>query len=244
MDASETRAPGRICHDAADAALPKRMMGCEVPDEHGPPLSVRQSGMAQVFGQPVTDIRRKRQPLVTIALAAHADRARAPVDIVEPELSYLVAPQAKPDQQDQDCQIAIAINRADIAGRKKLPHLIGFKPLGQPGQSAAQDRRHGRDERAFRHAVHMQKAEERPQRRDRQLRHPAIQTWAKLHHEGGDIRRGQAPEVKTSSREPAVQKRAQAIEVPKGCPPRGLRPLAPAPARANGREWGQVPCVS
>ena len=71
------------------------MMGCEVPDEHGPPLSVRQSGMAQVFGQPVTDVRWKRQPLVTIALAAHADRARAPVDVVEPEPGNFAAPQAE-----------------------------------------------------------------------------------------------------------------------------------------------------
>ena len=116
---------------------------------------------------------------------------------IEPEPRDLVAPQAKPDQQGQDCQIAIANNRADIAGRKKLPHLIGFKPLGQPCQSAAQDRRHGRDERAFRHAVHMQKAEERPQRRDRQLRHPGVQARAPRHHEGGNIGRGQAPEVKT-----------------------------------------------
>ena len=62
----------------------------------------------------------------------------------------------------------------------------------------------------------MQKAEERPQRRYCKLRHPAIQTRAPSHHEGGDIGRGQAPEVKTSGREPAVQKRAQAIEIPKG----------------------------
>ncbi|MBW6506505.1 MAG: hypothetical protein K0B00_07125 [Rhodobacteraceae bacterium] len=119
---------------------------------------------------------------MTIALAWHADRARAPVDVVEPEPRDLVTPQAEADEQGQNGQIAVANNRAGIAGRKKAPHLIGFKPLGQPGQPAAQDRRHGRDERAFRHALHMQKAEERPQRRDRQLRHPANQTRAKLHH--------------------------------------------------------------
>ncbi len=108
VDAPEVRAPCGIRHDAADPARAESMMGREVPDEHGPPLRVRRSGMAQVFGQSAADIRRKGEPLVTIALAAHADRARAPVDIVEPEPSDLAAPQAEPDQQGQDRQIAAA----------------------------------------------------------------------------------------------------------------------------------------
>ena len=51
MDASETRTPGRIRHDAADAACAESVMRREVPDEHGPPLSVSRSGMTQILGQ-------------------------------------------------------------------------------------------------------------------------------------------------------------------------------------------------
>ena len=99
MNAPEARAPGCIRHDAAYTARPECVMGREVPDEHGPPQGVHRSGMAQILGQTATDIRRKREPFVTIALAAHADRARAPVDIVEPEPGDLAGPQAEPDQQ-------------------------------------------------------------------------------------------------------------------------------------------------
>jgi hypothetical protein len=132
--------------------------------------------------------------------------------------SPATSPRRRPSRtsRGQNCQIAVANGRAGIAGRQKAPHLIGLKPLGQPGQSAARNRRHGRDERAFRDAVEMQKAEERTQRRDRQLRHPAVQAWAPRDHEGGDIGRGQAPEFKTIGRHPAVQKRAQTIDIPKG----------------------------
>ena len=143
VDASETRASGRIRHDAAYTGSTKSMMGREVPDEHGPPLGVRRPSVAQVFRQSATDIRRKRKPLMTIAHAVHADRARAPIDVIEPEPGDFVAPQAKPKQKGQNCQIAVANNRADIAGRKKAPNLIGFKTLWQPCQSTAQDRRHG-----------------------------------------------------------------------------------------------------
>jgi len=205
----------------------------EVPDEHGPPQSVSRSGVAQILDQSAANIRRKRKPLVTIALAAHADRARAPVDVVEPELSYLVTPQAEADQQGQDRQIADANDRAGIAGRKKAPHLIGIETLGQPCQSATQDSRHGRDKRPFRDAVQMQKAEERTQRRDCQLRHPAVQARAPRHHEGGDIGRGQALQFKTIGRQPVVQKRAQAIDQPEPWTNRPSRSVDPATSRSG-----------
>ena len=96
-----------------------------------------------------------------IALAAEGDRARAPVDIVKREPGDLAAPQAEPDQQGQNRQIAAADWCAGIACGKKAPHLIGLEPLGQPGEPAAGDHRHGTDERPFRDAVQMQKAEER-----------------------------------------------------------------------------------
>ena len=53
---------------------------------------------------------------MTIALAAHADLARAPIDVVKPEPRDRVAPQAEADQLGQDGQIAAANSRADIAG--------------------------------------------------------------------------------------------------------------------------------
>lgn len=151
--------------------------------------------MAQIFCQSATDIWRKGQSLVTITLAAHAERAGAPVDIVEPEPGNFATPQAEPDQQGQDRQIANANDRAGIAGREKAPNLIGCEPLGQPGQSATQDLRHDRDKRALRHAIQMEKAQERPQRRNRQLRHAGVQAGAPSHYEGGDIDRGQTPEI-------------------------------------------------
>lgn len=166
VDAPEVGAPGGIRYNTAHPAWSKGMMRREVPHKDRPALGVRRSGMAQVFGQSPADIRRKGHQLVAVALAAHADRARAPVDVVEPEPRDLVTPQAEADEQGQNGQIAVANNRAGIAGRKKAPHLIGFKPLGQPGQPAAQDRRRDRDKRALGNAVQMQKAEERPQRRD------------------------------------------------------------------------------
>lgn len=211
VDAPELRAPGGIRHDAAHAGRPERMMRREVPDEHGAALRVRRSGVLQIFCHQVPDIGWKGYPFMAIALAAHADRARAPVDVVEPEPGDLAAPKAEADQQGEDRQIADADARAGIAGREKATDLIGFEPLGQPGQSATQELRHGRDKRAFRHAVQMQEAEKRPQRRDRQLRHAGVQAGAPRHHEGGDIGGGQAPEFKTISRQPAVQKRTQAI---------------------------------
>ena len=86
--------------------------------------------------------------LLELVLAAHADRARAPVDVVEPEPGDFTAPQAEPNQQGQDRQIAATDGSIGIARSEKASHLIGLEPLGQPGHSAAQDRRHGRDERA------------------------------------------------------------------------------------------------
>ena len=127
--------------------------------------------MAQIFCQSAPYIRRKGQPLVTIDLAAHAVRARAPVDVVEPESGDLDAPQAEADQPGQNCQIADANNCADIAGSENLPHLIGRESLGQSGQSAAQDGRHDRAKRALRDAFQMQKIEERTPRRDSKLRY-------------------------------------------------------------------------
>jgi len=105
-------------------------MGRRMPDEYGPAQGVRWPGVAQIVCQSAANIRRKRKPLMTIALAAHADRARAPVDVIEFEPRHLVAPQAEADQQGQDGQIAVANNRTGIAGRKQTPNLIGFKPLG------------------------------------------------------------------------------------------------------------------
>jgi hypothetical protein len=153
MDAPETRAPGGIRHDGAYTARPKRVMRREVPDEHGPALGVCGSCAFQVFGHPVTDIRRKRQPFHTASLAGHDHRASTPVDIVQRQPDNLTAPKTEPDQQGQDRQVAAADGCAAIAGREKAPHLIGLEPLGQPGQPATQDRRHGRDKRPFRDAV-------------------------------------------------------------------------------------------
>ena len=64
----------------------------------------------------------------------------------------------------------------------------------------------------------MKKAKEGPKRRDRQLCHAAVLTRAPRHHERDDIGRGQVPEFqgKTIGRDPAVQKRAQAIDIPVG----------------------------
>jgi len=122
MHTPEARAPGGVRHDAAHAAGPKHMVGREVPNEHGPPLGVRRSGACQVFSHQVPDIGRKGQLFVTITLAAHADRARAPVDIVESEPGNFTAPKAEPDQQGQDRQIAAADGGIGIAGRKQTPH--------------------------------------------------------------------------------------------------------------------------
>lgn len=108
---------------------------------------------------------------MTITLAMHADRSGAPVDVVQPEPGDLAAPQAEPDQQSQDRQIAASNGGVGITGRKQTLDLIGLKPLGQPSQPSSGHFWHSRDKRAFRHTVQMQKAQERPQRRDRQLRH-------------------------------------------------------------------------
>jgi len=107
---------------------------------------------------------------------------------------------------------------AGVAGREEaIAGAVAAAPaLGQPGHLAAQDGRHGRDERALRHPVQMQKAEERPQCGDRQLRHAGVLAGAPRHHEGGDIGRGQTPEIELPRRHPAVQERAQAIDVPTG----------------------------
>ena len=111
--------------------------------------------MAQVFGQSAADIRRKREPLVTIALAAHADRAHAPVDVVEPEPGDFAAPKAEPDQQGQDRQIAATNGGVDIAGREQAPHLIGLEPLGQTGQPTAEHLGCSVNERSLRDAIEM-----------------------------------------------------------------------------------------
>ena len=93
--------------------------------------------LAGIFGQPATDIGRQGQPFDPACLAAHDDRARPPVDILQHELCDLAAPQAEPDRQGQNGQIAATDGSIGIAGREKARDLIGFKPLGQPGQPAA-----------------------------------------------------------------------------------------------------------
>jgi hypothetical protein len=56
MDAPEARSPGGIRHDRAHTARAERVMGREVPDEHGPAVGVRRPGACQVIGYPATDI--------------------------------------------------------------------------------------------------------------------------------------------------------------------------------------------
>ena len=136
------------------------MMWREVSDEYGPALGIRRSGVLQIFGHPVTDIGWKWYSFMTISLAAHTDRASAPIDIAEPEPGDLAAPQAEPNQQGQDRQIAATDSSVGIASCKQTAHLIGIERLGQTGQPTTKHLRYGVGQRSFRDAFEMQKAEE------------------------------------------------------------------------------------
>ena len=130
MHAPNACASGGVRHNAAHPARAKCVMRREVPDKQRSPLSVCRSSACQVFSQPSTSIWRKGKLLVTITLAVHADRASAPVDVVEPEPGDFAAPKAEAYKQSQDRQITDANDRAGIARREKARHLIGLKPLG------------------------------------------------------------------------------------------------------------------
>ena len=125
MDTPEIGPPGGVRNDRAHTARTEMVMWSDAPNEHGPAPGVRGTGVLQVFDQPATDIGRQRHPFTTIALAAHDDCARAPIDIVQRERCNLAAPQAEADQQGQNRQIAAADGCAGIACGKQAPHLIG-----------------------------------------------------------------------------------------------------------------------
>jgi hypothetical protein len=94
--------------------------------------------------------------------------------------------------------------------------MTGLKPLGQTHQSATGNRWHGADERSFRDAFKMKKAKERPKRRDCQLRRAAVLARTPRHHKRDDIGRAQVTKLqgKAICRIPAIQKWAQAIDIP------------------------------
>ena len=92
---------------------------------------------------------------------------------------------------------------------------IGFEPLGQPGLMAICDRWYCRDKRAPQNTLEMEKPAERSQRRDGQLRDTGIHRGTPGHHEGGDIRRGQAGKIEIAFSRLSIKERTQAIDISK-----------------------------
>jgi len=80
----------------------------DAPYEYGPAQCVRGAGLCQVFDQPETDVPRQGNAFYTVSLAAHYDRARSPVDIVQHELCDLAASKSQPDQQGQNGKVPTA----------------------------------------------------------------------------------------------------------------------------------------
>jgi hypothetical protein len=91
VDAPEIGSPCSIRHDRAHASRGEMVMGSDAPYEYRPAQCVRGAGLFQVFDQPETDILRQGNAFYTVPLAAHYDRARSPLDIVQHELCDLAA---------------------------------------------------------------------------------------------------------------------------------------------------------
>jgi len=138
--------------------------------------------VAQHSLQSAPNIRRKREAALTIALAAHADRARAQSISSEPEgppgggggreKKKPLARRASRSRRRQNCQIAVATT--DCIGRpQEGRELIGFEPLGQfrPVAGARPSATAETSERSVTPCT-LQKAENGPQRRDVKLPPP------------------------------------------------------------------------
>ena len=89
VNAPEIGPPCSIRHDRAHATRSEMVIGSDAPYEYGPALCVHGAGLLQIFNQPEADVLRQGNAFYTVSLAAHHDRARSPVDIVQHELCDL-----------------------------------------------------------------------------------------------------------------------------------------------------------
>ena len=217
MDAPEARSPGGIRHDRAHTARDRARDGARSAGRTRSGPGRPRAGRCQVFGQPATDIGRKGHPFATVSLAAHGDRARAPVDIVEPEPGDLAAPQTEPDQQGQNRQIAAADGRmGDRMPREGAAPDRARAPWA--ARPAGGERPSARRETSDRSVTPSRCRKPRNERSAVTVSFatPPFRRGHQRHHERDDIGRGQVPEFETIGRHPAVQKRAQAINIPNG----------------------------
>src|ERR1700722_13865170 len=86
VDAPEIGPPCSIRHDRAHASRGEMVMGSAARYEDGPAQCVRGAGLFQVIDQPEADVLRQGNAFYTVSFAAHYDRARSPLDIVQHEL--------------------------------------------------------------------------------------------------------------------------------------------------------------
>jgi hypothetical protein len=91
VDAPEIGPPCSIRHDRAHASRSEMVIGSDAPDEYGAAQCVHGAGLLQVFDQPEADVLRQGNAFYTVSFAAHYDRARSPLDIVQHELCDLAA---------------------------------------------------------------------------------------------------------------------------------------------------------
>jgi hypothetical protein len=91
VDAPEIGPPCSIRHDRAHASRGEMVIGSDAPYEYCPALCVHGAGLFQVFDKPEADVLRQGNAFYAVSFAAHYDRARSPVDIVQHELRDLAA---------------------------------------------------------------------------------------------------------------------------------------------------------
>ena len=125
----------------------------------------RRTRFTEVGGQGLANLDQEGQSLARLAFAANRQFSGMPVDIVEGHGDDFPGPQAKPSQQAQHGIIPLADRRRLVATPQQGFDLVDFQRQGEGGQFPVGYRWDRGGEIGGRPALHVQKAQERPEGR-------------------------------------------------------------------------------
>ena len=152
---------------------------------------------------------------MTITLATDRQFPRPPIDVIESQTHDLAATQPQPHHQLENRERARTRRPAPIAAIKQCADLLRFQVLRQPREPPMGDRWNALRQRLADCPVEVQEPQQRPQRRDGQLRRlprapPTVRQHERVHVPGREARK-----FNPLGRRSLGQKRRDSIHVPR-----------------------------
>jgi hypothetical protein len=169
-------------------------MRSQNPREHGGTHTAGPT-ILEPAGNRFSDIPRKRQLVVPVALAPNRDLAGTPIDVGDLQRRCLRGTQPEPGQDSQDGEVSAPDRTTPITAVEQPGHLVGGDPLGNAGQLPARHRRHRTDQTVRRQPGHLQVAQELAQPGDDRLGRPDRAPTGLRQHEATDLTAGQVAKL-------------------------------------------------